>query len=43
MYFLAYEYLVQREMEKDNIGRKDIPMTSAILYGAAAGYAMWLS
>ena len=42
-YFAAYELLVQREMEKKGIGRKEIPMTSAIGYGALAGWAMWLT
>ncbi|KAL8293405.1 hypothetical protein RQP46_000106 [Phenoliferia psychrophenolica] len=43
MYFACYEYLVQREMETKAISRKEIGMGTAALYGAAAGYAMWLT
>ncbi|KAM0750226.1 MC family mitochondrial carrier protein [Meredithblackwellia eburnea MCA 4105] len=42
-YFLAYEYLVQREMARLRIARDELPMTTAALYGATAGYAMWLT
>ncbi|KAI9511129.1 mitochondrial carrier domain-containing protein [Russula earlei] len=40
-YFLAYEKLVQREMALYGIRRDQISPGSAILYGAAAGYALW--
>ncbi|ELU39294.1 carrier protein [Rhizoctonia solani AG-1 IA] len=40
-YFWAYEKLVQREMRVHNCRREDIAPTKAILFGAAAGYALW--
>jgi Mitochondrial carrier protein len=39
-YFWAYEKLVQRETARKNIRRDQISLGSAILYGAAAGYAV---
>ncbi|TEB38505.1 mitochondrial carrier [Coprinellus micaceus] len=41
IYFLAYEELVQREMAKKGIRRDQINPLNAVLYGAAAGYALW--
>ncbi|THH14590.1 hypothetical protein EW146_g5757 [Bondarzewia mesenterica] len=41
IYFWAYEKLVQREMAQKNIRREDISPAKAVLYGAAAGYALW--
>jgi solute carrier family 25 carnitine/acylcarnitine transporter 20/29 len=40
VYFWAYEKLVQREMALKNIRRDQISPGSAVLYGAAAGYAV---
>jgi solute carrier family 25 carnitine/acylcarnitine transporter 20/29 len=40
VYFWAYEKLVQREMAQKGIRREQISPGSAILYGAAAGYAV---
>lgn len=40
IYFWAYEKLVQREMKKKGIRRDDINPLNAVLYGAAAGYAV---
>ena len=40
VYFWAYEKLVQREMALKNIRREQISPGSAVLYGAAAGYAV---
>lgn len=40
VYFLAYEKLVQREMAQKGIKREDISASHAVLYGAAAGYAV---
>lgn len=40
IYFWAYEKLVQREMSQKGIKREEISATSAVLYGAAAGYAV---
>ncbi|KAI0318882.1 mitochondrial carrier [Amylostereum chailletii] len=41
IYFWAYEKLVQREMAQKGIRRDQISASSAALYGAAAGYALW--
>ncbi|KAJ7282681.1 mitochondrial carrier domain-containing protein [Mycena rebaudengoi] len=41
VYFLAYEKLVQREMAKTGIRRDQLSPVNAVLYGAAAGYALW--
>jgi len=41
VYFLAYEKLIQREMVKKGIRRDQISPVNAVLYGAAAGYALW--
>ena len=40
VYFLTYEKLVQREMEKKGIRRDQISPVNAVLYGATAGYAV---
>lgn len=40
VYFLTYEKLVQWEMAKKGIRRDQISPANAILYGAAAGYAV---
>jgi solute carrier family 25 (mitochondrial carnitine/acylcarnitine transporter), member 20/29 len=40
VYFLAYEKLVQREMATKGISRDQINPMNAVLYGAAAGYAV---
>lgn len=40
IYFLAYEKLVQREMAQKGIKRDQISPVNAVLYGAAAGYAV---
>ncbi|KAJ8588517.1 mitochondrial carrier [Rhizopogon salebrosus TDB-379] len=41
VYFLAYEKLIQREMTQKGIRRDQISPMNPILYGAAAGYALW--
>ncbi|KAF8631777.1 hypothetical protein AX17_004992 [Amanita inopinata Kibby_2008] len=41
IYFLAYEKLVQREMAQKGIRRDQINPLNAVIYGAAAGYALW--
>ncbi|KAF7797594.1 hypothetical protein EIP86_008794 [Pleurotus ostreatoroseus] len=41
IYFWAYEKLMQREMAKKGIKRDQINPLNAVLYGAAAGYALW--
>jgi solute carrier family 25 carnitine/acylcarnitine transporter 20/29 len=43
MYFLTFEYMVQRDTMKNKIQRKEVPGLRLCLYGAASGYAMWLS
>ncbi|TDL24285.1 mitochondrial carrier [Rickenella mellea] len=40
-YFWAYEKLMQREMAKKGIRRDEVSAGNAIMYGAAAGYALW--
>jgi solute carrier family 25 (mitochondrial carnitine/acylcarnitine transporter), member 20/29 len=40
VYFLTYEKLVQREMAQKGIRRDQISAANAVLYGAAAGYAV---
>jgi hypothetical protein len=42
VYFLAYEKLIQREMARKGIPRHQIQPANAVLYGAAAGYAVCL-
>ncbi|ORX93539.1 mitochondrial carrier [Basidiobolus meristosporus CBS 931.73] len=42
-YFLAYEYLVQRAMQKENKARDQLATWKVCIFGAAAGYAMWLT
>ncbi|RCH78587.1 Mitochondrial carrier protein ymc2 [Rhizopus stolonifer] len=43
-YFLAYEYLVQEAMKKNNLEkRSELPTWKVCAFGAAAGYAMWLT
>ncbi|KAI8332778.1 mitochondrial carrier domain-containing protein [Blakeslea trispora] len=43
-YFLAYEYLVQDAMKASNLTkRSDLPTWKVCAFGAAAGYAMWLT
>ena len=39
-YFCAYEMLVQRHMRVKNVKREELPAAYAVLYGAAAGYAV---
>lgn len=40
VYFLAYELLMQREMKQKGIRRDQVNPANAVLYGAAAGYAV---
>ncbi|KAI7875030.1 mitochondrial carrier [Lichtheimia hyalospora FSU 10163] len=41
-YFFAYEWLVRKSMERNNLtSRADLPSWEVMLYGAGAGYAMW--
>lgn len=41
VYFMVYEKLVQREMAIKGIRRDQINPANSVLYGAAAGYALW--
>ncbi|POW03805.1 hypothetical protein PSTT_10832, partial [Puccinia striiformis] len=43
MYFLGYEWLVERHMKSKDCSRSEIGTGWAMLYGAGAGYSMWLS
>lgn len=40
-YFWAYEKLMQREL-RNGVKREDVSPAKAVLYGAAAGYAVSL-
>ncbi|KAK9727569.1 Mitochondrial carrier protein ymc2 [Basidiobolus ranarum] len=42
-YFLTYEYLVQRAIQKENKARDELSTWTVCAYGATAGYAMWLT
>ncbi|KAI8876509.1 mitochondrial carrier [Backusella circina FSU 941] len=43
-YFLAYEWLVQKSMQANNLkSRSDLETWKVCLFGAAAGYAMWFT
>ncbi|VEU23633.1 DEKNAAC104918 [Brettanomyces naardenensis] len=42
-YFLTFEALVQRDMDKYHKPRKEVESWKNCLYGGLAGYAMWLS
>ncbi|EJF65033.1 mitochondrial carrier [Dichomitus squalens LYAD-421 SS1] len=41
IYFWAYEKLMQREMQRKGIRRDQVNPANAVLFGAAAGYALW--
>ncbi|KAI7833868.1 hypothetical protein BX661DRAFT_222665 [Kickxella alabastrina] len=43
MYFLAYEALVQRTISQTGKSRSELSSGLVCLYGAAAGFAMWLT
>ncbi|KAJ1818662.1 Mitochondrial carrier protein ymc2 [Coemansia sp. RSA 2598] len=43
MYFLAYEALVQRTMASTGKSRSELSSGLVCLFGAAAGFAMWLT
>ncbi|QPG73073.1 hypothetical protein FOA43_000378 [Brettanomyces nanus] len=43
VYFLTYEGLVQREMDRNNKLRKDVESWKMCGYGGLAGYSMWAS
>ena len=40
IYFWAYEKLMQREMQRKGIRRDQVNPANAVLFGAAAGYAV---
>jgi solute carrier family 25 carnitine/acylcarnitine transporter 20/29 len=40
IYFWTYEKLVQREMREKGIKRSELSPVKAVLFGAAAGYAV---
>ncbi|EJD34687.1 mitochondrial carrier with solute carrier repeats [Auricularia subglabra TFB-10046 SS5] len=41
IYFVTYEKLMQREMRVHAMRREDVSPAKAVLFGAAAGYALW--
>ena len=42
LWFLTYEYLMHRTINEGKMARNDIPAWQLALYGAAAGYVLWL-
>ncbi|OMJ20507.1 putative mitochondrial carrier [Smittium culicis] len=42
-YFMAYEYLVQREISITGTQRDQISSSKICLFGSAAGFSMWLT
>ncbi|KAK5729641.1 carrier protein ymc1, partial [Elasticomyces elasticus] len=42
-WFLAFEYLMQSDVTRNKITRKDIPTWKIALYGGLAGEALWIS
>ncbi|CAO3576967.1 unnamed protein product [Absidia cylindrospora] len=40
-YFLAYEFLVKKSMERSGRQRSELPAWEVCLYGAVSGYALW--
>ncbi|KAF8577904.1 mitochondrial carrier [Ramaria rubella] len=40
-YFWAYESLMRWEIQRKGVTRDQIPATKTVLFGAAAGYALW--
>ncbi|CAG8654617.1 10741_t:CDS:2 [Ambispora gerdemannii] len=43
VYFLVYEYLTQRAMLREGKMRNELEGWKSCLFGAAAGYGMWIS
>lgn len=43
VWFLTYEFLVQRALHSSGIERKDLSTPELLLYGALAGDALWLA
>ncbi|CAG8748802.1 26871_t:CDS:2, partial [Dentiscutata erythropus] len=41
-YFFVYEYLLQRAMIKENTKREQVAKWKLLLFGAAAGFGMWI-
>ncbi|KAK9449555.1 mitochondrial carrier domain-containing protein [Limtongia smithiae] len=42
IYFLTYEYLVNRDMRNNAITRTEIPGYRLCIYGGLAGYSVWI-
>ena len=42
LWFLTFEYLMQRTIKEEKMARNDIPAWRLALYGATAGYVLWL-
>jgi len=43
MYFLTYEYLVQRQCVKQNCTRQELSTANVMTYGILAGWSLWLT
>ncbi|KAK3117149.1 carrier protein ymc1 [Teratosphaeriaceae sp. CCFEE 6253] len=42
-WFLAFEYLMQSDVARNRISRKEVPTWKIALYGGLAGEALWIS
>ncbi|KAI9199835.1 mitochondrial carrier domain-containing protein [Polychytrium aggregatum] len=43
VYFMAYEWLMQRYMKNNSVKRSEVPAYMQCLFGACAGYSLWLA
>lgn len=43
IYFLTYEYLVNKDMRDNGIKRTEIPGWRLCIYGGCAGYSVWMT
>ncbi|KAK9463111.1 mitochondrial carrier domain-containing protein [Lipomyces oligophaga] len=43
IYFLTYEYLVNKDMHDNGLKRSEIPGWRLCIYGGCAGYSVWLT
>ena len=42
IYFMVYEYLMQRSMEKNQLKRSEVSSWKQMLFGAISGYTLWV-
>lgn len=43
VYFLTYEALMKNDMKNNNYNRSDVSSSKLLLFGALAGYSMWIT